>query len=86
MDVAEHILLESESNDERRSLLMDLWSAKSYWEIDRISSELEKLDKVEKQDEYMNQDINAAMNSEEGKRRMEEALKAFEAAEAKSNS
>lgn len=65
---------------------MDLWSAKSYWEIDRISSELEKLDKVEKQDEYMNQDINAAMNSEEGKRRMEEALKAFEAAEAKSNS
>ena len=65
---------------------MDLWSAKSYWEIDRISSDLEKLDKVEKQDEYMNQDINAAMNSEEGKRRMEEALKAFEAAEAKSNS
>lgn len=65
---------------------MDLWSAKSYWEIDRISSDLEKLDKVEKQDEYMNQDISAAMNSEEGKRRMEEALKAFEAAEAKSNS
>lgn len=65
---------------------MDLWSAKSYWEIDRISSDLEKLDKVEKQDEYMNQDISAAMNSEEGKRRMEEALKAFEAAEAKNNS